>query len=433
MLVFPQQGSVAWILPTLERRVLYRDSHPLAVNRRNEGDWDDKEEDEDDDDEPNDVDIANFRPPKTSYGLNRGRSSPNARKALGQKASDSTTTYLCSNCGSEFVKYFGKCPTCREWNVLQAHVVSRQTSKIPPRPVFGNAASAGGGWVGGGGSYDAPIRITDVDLDRPEAARLQVPDDDEFNMVLGGGITKGSLTLLGGDPGVGKSTLMLQIASSLAKQKQLPLSMGPVWYVSGEETPHQIAQRAHRLQSRVQHLYLLQESHVDTLCEQVVEFQNQRNDDEPNHIGLLIIDSIQTMHCDAAGGGITGGVAQVRESVALLLRLAKLSGIPIVMIGHVTKSGDVAGPRTVEHMVDTVLYLEGDAGSNIRILRTSKNRFGSTDEVGVYEMTAGRLAPVLDASALFLSTRNDMDDEEGCAIAMYVERTVCYCHIILTN
>jgi DNA repair protein RadA/Sms len=436
------------------------------------------EEEEDDDDVPPHVDVANFRAPTSTYGLNRGRSSPLTRKALGGKQGNAgeVVSYICTNCGSEFVKSFGKCPTCREWNTLQPHTSTRRSSLTPPRPAFSSSSSwlGGGGnsrssgsWVGqpyystsGGGGAAAfdnrPVRITDVDLAAPEGTRLVVPDDDEFNLVLGGGITKGSLTLLGGDPGVGKSTLLMQIACSLARSsKHHPNDNAVVWYVSGEETLHQIASRAERLRSRSSNLYLLQETNVDALCEQVIAFQNNNlhhhhhdppaprrpsrneendndNDDEDNEppqkqqLGLLIVDSIQTMHCDAAGGGMTGGVSQVRESVGLLLRLAKLSAIPILLIGHVTKSGDVAGPRTVEHMVDAVLYLEGQdnggssSNNNIRILRASKNRFGSTDEVGVYEMTAGRLTPVLDASALFLSSRNELDDEEGCAIAMYV-------------
>jgi DNA repair protein RadA/Sms len=478
--------------PRTRRRTQSR--HRLLLHSKAddaEEDDDEDEEDDDDADEPNEVDIANFRPPSTStsYGWNRGRSPPTTRKALGGKngANDRVVSYLCTNCGSEFVKWFGKCPTCREWNTLQAHTSPRRASSVstpPPRslgdfsPAFlsrsnnsnnnTGGSSSSGGWVGptstsfgttAYNNYDNnnnnmnnnPVRITDVDLEAPESARLVIPNDDEFNLIMGGGITPGSLTLLGGEPGVGKSTLVLQIACALATKSLINdinnNIMGPVWYVSGEETPHQIAQRAKRLQSRTPQLYLLQETHVDSLCQQVIAYQNNNNNHQhhwpnnnngngdnnagppppaPQHLGLLIIDSIQTMHCDAAGGGMTGGVAQVRESVALLLRLAKLSAIPILLIGHVTKSGDLAGPRTVEHMVDTVLYLEQQSSSsssnnnNIRLLRASKNRFGSTDEVGVYEMTAGRLVPVLDASALFLATRNELNDEEGCAIAMYV-------------
>ena len=354
----------------------------------------------------------------------------------------------------------GRCPTCKEWNTIQEHVVSRaptisSSSSSSLRPIFGgggkNSAFATnerpvGSWLDDLPSYSAggvgnvnignvPIRITDLTTSSTTNAngdstsgntgshqqrRILIPDDDEFNTVLGGGIMKGSLILLGGDPGVGKSTLALQIAGTIASQlSQLPIKigmgkanhpsktstsnssigiLGPVWYVSGEENPEQIASRAMRLgigitttssrESPPSELYLLRQTHVDTLCEQVVShhmqpiqqpyrpspsFTNDDGEDDDDDddgtsfaaqppqsnlpISLLIIDSIQTMVCDAGGTSHAGGITQVRECVAMFLRLAKSINVPILLIGHVTKSGEVAGPRTVEHSKFLMLYL----------------------------------------------------------------------------
>jgi predicted ATP-dependent serine protease len=412
----------------------------------------------------------------------------------------------------------GRCPTCKEWNTLQEHAVTRQPAIDGggARPVFGRSAhQRPGSWLdniygsdggsGGGGMLgpvgNVPVRITALTAKEksgsPSTAatsrRIMVPDDEEFNTVLGGGIMKGSLTLLGGDPGVGKSTLLLQMAGSVARMSTPTMGIGmglpsptseqlgsgsggggPVWYVSGEENPDQIASRAVRLGIDEPELYLLRETHVDTLCEQIVSHHlkypkyqnpggfgsasihnraeedvddNDEDDDDtmanetgqqPLPLSLVVIDSIQTMVCDAGGASHAGGITQVRECVAMFLRLAKSTGIPIMLIGHVTKSGDVAGPRTVEHMVDCILYLEGSSESgsglsNLRILRTSKNRFGSSDEVGVYEMTRGRLLPVSDPSSLFLAHRNDKEDAEGCAIAVSLIGRIMRCVVgILT-
>jgi DNA repair protein RadA/Sms len=240
----------------------------------------------------------------------------------------------------------------------------------------------------------------------------------------------------------GKSTLMLQVAGAVASLATpqpgigmgLPPSddsnYGPVWYVSGEENSHQIASRALRLGIQQSELWLLPETHVDTICEKIVASYHPI-DTESGKLpirppSLLVIDSIQTMICDSGGSSAAGGVTQVRECVGVLLRLAKSTGIPVFLVGHVTKSGDVAGPRTVEHMVDCVLYLEGGdhrtvGDVNLRMLRATKNRFGSSDELGVYEMTSGRLLPVRDPSSLFLSTRLDTEDLEGCSISIVLE------------
>jgi len=432
-------------------------------------------DDDEEDDEAPSVDTSKFIESKSTiaFGLNRGRSAPSQRKAMGTSGAGSTSVHVCTNCGSEFVKWMGRCPTCREWNTLQEFKVDRGESKFGSssrtnRPTFFTSPRQSASWLdstNGDHAYDTnePIRVTDVykEIDRTNGSggkspfssrerRVKVPGDEELNTVLGGGIMSGSLTLLGGDPGVGKSTLLLQTAGSVASLSQpsrgigMGLSdgedstktLGPVWYVSGEENAEQIASRAARLGIMESELFLLSETHVDTLAEQVVASYQQtvtttpEGEVIPGQVrkppALVVIDSIQTMICEAGGASAAGGVTQVRECVALFLRLAKSTGIPIFLVGHVTKSGDVAGPRTVEHMVDCVLYLEGGdmstiGGVNLRMLRAAKNRFGSADEVGVYEMTTGRLCPVSDPSSLFLSNRIESEDSEGCSIAVVLE------------
>mmetsp|Transcript_1118 Transcript_1118/g.1646 ORF Transcript_1118/g.1646 Transcript_1118/m.1646 type:complete len:681 (-) Transcript_1118:88-2130(-) len=439
--------------PPKTNSYLSKGSH--SFSRSSDG----KDEESDDDDDYLDVDTSKFNPPKSFYGLNRGRSAPGQRKAMSTKASSSATVHVCTKCGSEFVKWMGRCPTCREWNTLQEFKVARSSeSTSKPRPSF-TSSSESGSWLGSNDySFEnRPLRVTDIyetvesnknaESSKKNGARLLVPDDDEINTVLGGGIMDGSLTLLGGDPGVGKSTLCLQIAGAIASLATPSVGIGmgltdstgigPVWYVSGEESSEQIASRALRLGIRESELWLLCETHADVLCNQVINSYHLpfgQDADDVNTLprgqssppSLIIIDSIQTMVCDAGGASSAGGVTQVRECVAIFLRLAKSTGIPIFLVGHVTKSGDVAGPRTVEHMVDCVLYFEGGdhrtvGGVNLRMLRAAKNRFGSADEVGVYEMTSGRLLPVSDPSSLFLSDHLDTEDSEGCAITLILE------------
>ena len=452
---------------------------------------DDNDDDDEEDDEPPDVDISSFTPPTAAYGLNRGRSSPSQRKAMGTSGSSTARIHICSTCGSETVKWMGRCPTCKEWNTFQEHAVQRETTTKATRPLFGTSFGSSSSssnrintrssssnsniertnsWFSMDDTAAGPIRITDLfdnnnddgdnddgdnassDPSKPNnrqhrPKRIVIPGDQELNNVLGGGIMRGSLTLIGGDPGVGKSTLLLQTAGSVASlstptpgiglgplapaESNKPVQ-GPVWYVSGEENPEQIASRASRLGIKEPELWLLSETHADTLAEQIVSYLQAAppalNSNEAilrsKPPGLVVIDSIQTMVCEAGGSSAAGGITQVKECVALFLRLAKSTGIPVILVGHVTKAGGVAGPRTVEHMVDAVLYLEGtDLGGsiNLRVLRAAKNRFGSSDEVGVYEMTSGRLLPVSDPSSLFLAHRFTEEDSEGCAIAIALE------------
>jgi DNA repair protein RadA/Sms len=457
---------------------------------------DDDEDDEDDYINDNELpNPSNFSYRDISFGPGRGRSAPSQRKAMGKSKSGSATVHVCTNCAAEYVKWVGKCSTCLEWNTVQEMRAPRAKSSgglglgamgAKSRPVFQSGDRGGKGgkpmsWLTGIDSDNAgmnsyqPVSITDVykqmgynnineggdynDVDAERVLRenrIQIPFDEELNNVLGGGIMPGSLTLLGGDPGVGKSTLLLQMAGYMATLSAPPrkighgmeeggVGLGPVLYVSGEENAMQIASRAMRLGIQESELLLLCETDADFIAETVVKYCNDaqihkwdEDSEEENKAGilgrrkqpsLLIIDSIQTMLCDNGGASSAGGVTQVRESVGLFLRLAKSTGVPIILVGHVTKSGGVAGPRTVEHMVDAVLYLEGtefrgSGGPNLRMLRASKNRFGSSDEVGVYSSSStkgGRLVPVSDPSSFFLANRMDMQDVEGCAISLVLE------------
>lgn len=346
--------------------------------------------------------------------------------------------FVCTNCGTESVQWRGKCPTCNEWNTFQEFSVDRGNSpnnKLKPR--FGSGASGGGRrgntWLDGVDDldYDRPVPIDKIDRNGDSSQRLMIPDDDELNTVLGGGLVKGSLILLGGDPGVGKSTLALQLAAQIAATSTSPVGVGmgevptsiqgPVWYVSGEETMEQIASRAERLQvSTLSQLLLLSETTVERMANQVVSLLDIQDGQtvEQYPPSLIVIDSIQTMMSEDVMGS-PGGVTQVRECMALLLRLAKSTKIPIICIGHVTKTGDVAGPRMVEHMVDAVLYLQssGDDGSSFRWLRATKNRFGSCQVVGLYEFQDGILLPNPDMKESPLRE----EDAEGAAIAITVE------------
>ncbi len=412
------------------------------ARRQNYNNEDDDDDDYDDDDLPPSVDISNFKAPSHSFGYGRGRSSPSIRTAMGMPSKSTAQVFVCTNCGGESVQWRGKCPTCQQWNTLQAFQVARKTNGASASSLIPNFRRTGAAtsWLDGidsTSSYSTPVPITQVDLNALANARIQIPFDDELNAVLGGGLLKGSLILLGGDPGVGKSTLALQVANQLASHVSTPRvkvgmgtidsPKGPVWYVSGEETMPQIATRALRLDSPLSdQLYLLSETNLNVLAEQIIQLTHPFSMDEkrpadeipPIPPTLLVVDSIQTIYCDAATGS-PGGISQVRECMALLLRLAKSTHIPIIVIGHVTKTGDVAGPRMVEHMVDAVLYLEGssDATTPYRWLRSTKNRFGSTQVVGLYEFIEGQLRPNPDVNVAALS----MDDLEGCALSIAVE------------
>jgi DNA repair protein RadA/Sms len=280
------------------------------------------------------------------------------------------TVYICQQCGKESLKWMGKCPNCQAWNSFMEQVVA-ETPKHP-RPVRASSP---------------PKELSSLAVEVFE--RFSVPIN-EFNRVLGGGIVPGSLILIGGEPGIGKSTLLLQASALIAKMH------GKVVYVSGEETPNQIKLRAKRLGIDGAGLFLLAETDIDTLLGHAEELQPS----------LLIIDSIQTVHTQE-DDGIPGSLTQVRQSAQRLMSWAKTSGVPVFVTGHVTKEGAIAGPRVLEHIVDVVLYLEGEQFSAYRLLRCVKNRFGSTNEIGVFEMKEKGLIEVENPSLAFLSQRQD--------------------------
>src|SRR5947209_1676575 len=296
----------------------------------------------------------------------------------------STITFVCTECGGESLRWAGQCPHCRAWNTLQEFQVRKATKDARPRAAV-------------------PVRaIALVDMAAEEAPRMRLAWG-ELNRVLGGGIVPGSLVLIGGEPGVGKSTLLMHAAAQVA-------AAGKVLYVSGEESGQQVRMRAQRLRALEPGILLLAETDLDTICEAIAA-------ERPN---LAIVDSIQTV-TDAGFEGSAGSVTQVRESAARLMRLAKDTGVPVFLVGHVTKEGSIAGPRVLEHIVDTVLYLEGDRRQELRLLRATKNRFGSAEEIGVFAMGELGLEEVPDPSAAILATGSPA--APGTVIVSVLERT----------
>ncbi|HBI84676.1 MAG TPA: DNA repair protein RadA [Ruminococcus sp.] len=287
------------------------------------------------------------------------------------------TRYECTACGAVYPKWQGRCDSCGAWNTVEEAL-----------PEIKTPVSRGGGPAGGSGravSASAQIR---------ELSEIGTNDDirydtgiSELNRVLGGGLVKGSVVLLGGEPGIGKSTLLLQICQYLGREHS-------ILYVSGEESARQIKLRAQRLGVDSESLYLLTVSDAESVCETIME-------SEPD---VVIIDSIQTMHLDGLTSG-SGSVPQVRECTNLFMRTAKAKEIPIFLVGHVTKDGTIAGPKVMEHIVDAVLIFEGDRYQSVRVLRAVKNRFGSTNEIGVFEMRDTGLSEVENPSAMLLDGR----------------------------
>ncbi|WP_192036013.1 DNA repair protein RadA [Halomonas sp. YLGW01] len=285
------------------------------------------------------------------------------------------SAFVCAECGAEYRKWQGQCTSCREWNTLS------EVRLAPPRPGAAPSASGGRSGYAGGVSRD----VTDLSaVDLTEVPRLS-STFGEFDRVLGGGLVPGSAVLLGGHPGAGKSTLLLQTACKLAQER-------PSLYVTGEESLSQVAMRAHRLQLPTQGLKMLAETSVETILG-VAERERPE---------VLIIDSIQTMHLEDIASA-PGGVAQVRESAAALTRFAKQSNTVLLLVGHVTKDGSLAGPKVLEHMIDASLLLEGGADSRFRTLRGQKNRFGAVNELGVFAMLEHGMKEVKNPSAIFLS------------------------------
>jgi len=284
------------------------------------------------------------------------------------------TVFLCSACGNESPKWFGRCPHCNEWNTAVEE--TPRASTHPEKHGYGVGAGA-----------PEPKRLADIEGRGEDRRRSGI---GELDRVLGGGLVPGSLVLIGGDPGIGKSTLALQLAGALGRAEH------SVLYVSGEESPRQARMRAERIALRgaADHLWLHSEIDLDAIAAEVDRLNPS----------LLVIDSIQTLYVPSLNAA-PGSVSQVRECGLRLLRLAKDRSLPVILIGHVTKDGSVAGPRTLEHMVDVVLYLEGDAHHEYRILSAAKNRFGSTNEIGVFEMRGDGLSEVENPSERLLRDR----------------------------
>ena len=285
--------------------------------------------------------------------------------------------YVCSNCGQESPKWIGKCPACGQWNTFKEIKVAADTSAMAARSVATIIRHATAG-----GHSGRPLKLSEISSrDEPRIDML----DPELNRVLGGGLVPGSLVLLGGEPGIGKSTLTLQTALRLSSKRVL--------YVSGEESAHQLKMRAGRIERPESDSCLI-------LCETSLEkiFENIK-ETIPE---LVVIDSIQTISTDDVDSS-PGSMAQVRECAASLLRFAKTSGTPVIMIGHINKEGTLAGPKILEHIVDTVIQFEGDQHHMYRLLRSIKNRFGSTSELGIYEMRQNGLRPVSNPSELLLT------------------------------
>jgi len=300
------------------------------------------------------------------------------------------TVYVCSECGYETARWLGKCPECSSWNTL---VEQEAVSQAPAMAEKKLKRAPGVG--------SDPLRVDDI----PDEAMLRRSTGiGELDRVLGGGVVEGSLILVGGDPGIGKSTLLTQVSAHLASEGSRVL------YVSGEESARQIKMRAKRLGASSSELYVLPENDMT-----IVERQMERL--RPT---LMVVDSIQTMYCPELASA-PGSVSQVRESASLLMRSAKISGCAVFLVGHVTKEGSIAGPRVLEHMVDAVLYFEGDRQHQYRLLRAVKNRFGSVNELGMFEMTSDGMKEVKNASEVLLSDR--AHNESGSVVLCALEGT----------
>lgn len=295
---------------------------------------------------------------------------------MGKKA----TIFACTECGTQSTKWLGRCPECNAWNSYAEETAPQETSGVPRMSVT-----------------STPVAIDEVDAD--DAPRITTGLEN-FDRVLGGGLVPGSVILLGGEPGIGKSTLLLQAAEQLARH-------GVVLYVSGEESPRQIALRARRLRTTNHNIVLFPETSTDRVVEEI----------ERSRPAVLIIDSIQTLHTTRSNSS-PGSTGQVRDSAATIMAAAKRLSIPAFLIGHITKDGSIAGPKMLEHIVDTVLYFEGDRFQHGRLLRAYKNRFGPVNEVAIYQMHDDGLEEIANPSAALLSQRSDA---AGSAIVAALE------------
>jgi DNA repair protein RadA/Sms len=294
------------------------------------------------------------------------------------------TTFFCQNCGSQYAKWQGQCTACKEWNSIVEEVIQKEEKsdwKLPSSSVK---------------RVSKPLLIQDIDTS--QESRLDT-FDAEFNRVLGGGIVPGSLILLGGEPGIGKSTLLLQVSLKLPYK---------TLYVSGEESQKQIKMRAERIHPGKTNCYILTETKTQNIFKQIEDLQPD----------IVVIDSIQTLHSDYIESS-SGSISQIKECTSELIKFAKETATPVILIGHITKDGNIAGPKILEHMVDTVLQFEGDRNHVFRILRANKNRFGSTNELGIYEMQGSGLREVSNPSEILISKKDE--ELSGNAVAATLE------------
>ena len=293
------------------------------------------------------------------------------------------TTFFCQNCGTQHAKWMGQCNACNEWNTIIEEVVQKEVAREWKQS---NTAK----------TISKPLKIEEIQLNAEERIPTK---NNELDTVLGGGLVKGSVTLLGGEPGIGKSTLILQVALAIPHK---------VLYVSGEESQSQIKMRAERIQKNSSNCLILTATNTQEIFKNIENTAPQ----------ILVIDSIQTLHTNAIEAS-PGSISQIRETTAELIKFAKETGTPVLLIGHINKEGQIAGPKILEHMVDVVLQFEGDRNHTYRILRSQKNRFGSTAELGIYEMFSNGLREVSNPSEILISKKDD--DLSGTAIASTLE------------
>ena len=298
--------------------------------------------------------------------------------------SKTKTTFFCQNCGTQHAKWVGQCGACKEWNTIVEEVIQKEEKRVWKQSKTAKQA------------INKPLKIADIKLNPEERV---ITNNKELDTVLGGGLVKGSVTLLGGEPGIGKSTLLLQVALNI-KQKVL--------YVSGEESQSQIKMRAERLDAKNSNCLILTETNTQQIFKNIEETEPE----------VLVIDSIQTLHTNSIEAS-PGSISQIRETSAELIKFAKETATPVLLIGHINKEGNIAGPKILEHMVDVVLQFEGDRNHAYRILRSQKNRFGSTSELGIYEMLSNGLREISNPSEILISKKDA--DLSGTAIASTLE------------
>lgn len=294
------------------------------------------------------------------------------------------TTFFCQNCGTQHTKWLGQCGACKAWNTLVEEVIQKEEKRVWKQAPTAKKP------------INKPLKVADIQLNTEERI---VTNNKELDTVLGGGLVKGSVTLLGGEPGIGKSTLLLQVALNIQQK---------VLYVSGEESQSQIKMRAERLKATNSNCLILTETNTQQIFKNIEETVPD----------VLVIDSIQTLYTNAIEAS-PGSISQIREAAAELIKYAKETATPVLLIGHINKEGNIAGPKILEHMVDVVLQFEGDRNHTYRILRSQKNRFGSTAELGIYEMLSSGLREILNPSEILISKKDA--DLSGTAIASTLE------------